>query len=500
MDNRRGHRPIRLGLVAGTIINLALLNGPAAADLIYFRGGGGVQLPTETAGDRVVLILPNGRLELHRDDIARRVPGFWPPDEWESRRRAARDAGFAARFAAAWWAIENGLTTEVVPELRDLHAIDPSHGPTERMIAILDRLGAPCPDPDASRFREALGVEMKEARGPHVLLLHQHDHAEAVERIEVLERVITGFHLLFAAQGVELRVPSQRLVSAWFADRADYLAFLHRQKADAFATTAGYYHPTWAAVVAYDARSSEAQRSAREALGRRREALRRATIELDAMPPGSRIRLKLADEPARLVDRSGLDRRGRETAWQSARLDLEWRSNDLGLASHEMIHHLAHTSGLVPRHDAFPVWLHEGFAAQFEVVRGGRWAGISRVDDHRLPDWRRIDRPTGLERLVRDLDFGRGYGRDIYAEAWALVYYLRVERASGFATFVDLLRNPDPTADEATSGPRGQRYLDAFRRAFGPDLPAIGHDWHRFMAGVRSPIEQQAHPDRGARP
>ncbi len=499
MDDRRGHRPIRLGLVAAAI-GLALLNGKATADLIYFRGGGSVQLPTETVGDRIVLILPDRRLELHRDDIARRVPGFWPPTEWESRRRSARDAGFAARFAAAWWAIENGLTTEVVPELHDLHAIDPSHGPTTRMVTILDRLGEPCPDPDASSFRKALGVEMKEARGPHVLLLHQHNDAEAAERIEVLERVIAGFHLLFAAQGIELRVPPQRLVSAWFADRADYLSFLHRQGADAFATTAGYYHPTWATVVAYDARSGEAQRSARETLRRRQEALSRASIELGAMPPGSRIRLKLTDEPPRLIDRSGLDRRGRETAWNLARLDLEWRSNDLGLASHEMVHHLAHNSGLVPSHDAFPVWLHEGLAAQFEVVRGGRWAGISRVDDHRLPDWRRIHRPTRLERLVRDLDFGRGYGQEIYAEAWALVYYLRVQRGPGFATFVDLLRTPDTTIAEAVSEPRGERFIEAFRRAFGPDLPTIGRDWHQFMTGVRSPIEQHSQPERGSRP
>ena len=81
-------------------------------------------------------------------------------------------------------------------------------------------------------------------------MLHQHSDAEAAERVAVLERVIAGFHLLFAAEGVELRLPRHRLVSAWFGDRKDYLAFLHRQGADAFATTSGYFHPTWDAVVA----------------------------------------------------------------------------------------------------------------------------------------------------------------------------------------------------------------------------------------------------------
>ena len=87
----------------------------------------------------------------------KRVPGFWPADEWEARRREAQGAGFAARYAAAWWAIENGLTAEAADELRALHAIDPKHGPTARMAAVLDGLDRPCPDPDFARFPHGAG-------------------------------------------------------------------------------------------------------------------------------------------------------------------------------------------------------------------------------------------------------------------------------------------------------------------------------------------------------
>ena len=75
-------------------------------------------------------------------------------------------------------------------------------------------------------------------------------------------------------------------------------------------------------------------------------------------------------------------------------LDLERRSIDLGTAAHEMIHQLAAESGFLPRHDAFPHWLNEGLAAQFEVIRGGRWSGISRAHDLRLPDWQTDSRPN----------------------------------------------------------------------------------------------------------
>jgi hypothetical protein len=479
-----------------------VIAGPAArGDLFYFRGGGEAQLPANVDGNRIVLLLPDTKLELLREDVVKRVPGFWPPDEWDARRREAQGSGFASRYAAAWWAIENGLTIEAVSEVRALHALDPGHGPSARMAAVLDRLEGPCPDPDIAAFRAALGFEGTVARGPHVLLIHQHTEAEAAERVAVLERVVLGFHLFFAAQGVELKVPRRRLVSAWFADREDYLAFLHRQGADAFATTGGYFHPTWGAVVAFDARSGEVQRAARRALAGRRDELRRAAGLLDQMPARARVRLKLGDEPARSVGRADgralIERLEREAACRTALLDLDWRTSDLGLAAHEMVHQLVWDSGLAPRHDAFPYWLHEGFAAQFELIRGGRWAGISRANDLRLPDWRGLPSPAKLERLVRDVGFGRGYQRDLYAQAWSLVYYLRTRHPSEFLTFVDLLRNPiaGPDSDDEASGdsalePRGERFFAAFRRAFGQDTDALERDWHRFMAGIRTPLEQ----------
>ncbi len=158
---------------------------------------------------------------------------------------------------------------------------------------------------------------------------------------------------------------------------------------------------------------------------------------------------------------------------------------ELGTAAHEMIHLLVAQSGLAPRHDDFPLWLHEGLAAQFEVVRGGRWAGFGHAHDLRLPDWRKIDPPARLVPLIRDAGFGHGYQRDAYAAAWALVYYLRREHPAQFLTFLDLLRTPD-----AEIRPRADRTVAHFRAAFGDDLHGLEADWHRFMAQVRTPLEE----------
>jgi Protein of unknown function (DUF1570) len=485
--------------VAACLLATLAIGSPAHADLIYFRQGGDAQIPATIAGSRVLVSMPDGQVELSRDNVRTLIPGFWPEAEWPERRRQSMARDFPARFAAAWWALENGLTKEAAAEIRELHRLDPKHAPSARIAATLDQLDQPCPSPDSNAFQKALGIEVNVARGPHVILFHQHSEAEAGERIELLEKVITGFYLLFAAEGIELNAPHRRLVSAWFADKKDFLAFLHAEKADAFATTRGYFHPTWGAVVAFDARSTDEQRSARSKLAARREELHRFGQRLGSAPARARIRIELGGEPVRTVSRSeardAIARIEGQIACETMLLDLDRRSIDLGTAAHEMIHQLAAESGLLPRHDAFPIWLHEGLAAQFEVIRGGRWSGISRAHDLRLVDWRRIQDPIALERLVRDAGFGRGYQRDLYAQAWALVYYLRTRHSREFLTFLDLLRGPDSGEPESPATARGDRVSRAFQRAFGNDLNALERDWRAFMATVKTPLEQNQPPD-----
>jgi hypothetical protein len=247
-------------------------------------------------------------------------------------------------------------------------------------------------------------------------------------------------------------------------------------------------------VIAFDARSTDAQRHARETLAARVVELDRAGATVDQMPPRSRLRLSLANEPVRTVARAEaknrLDHLRQEVLRQRLILDLDRRAIDWGTAAHETIHQLVAASGLSPRHGDFPLWLHEGFAAQFEVVRGGRWAGIGRAHDLRLPDWRAINPAPRLAPLLRDVGLGRGYQRDLYAQAWALVYYLRKQHPRQFLTFLDLLRTSN---DDGSS--QSDRTVAAFRRAFGEDLDRLESDWHHFMGTLQTPLESEATTD-----
>ncbi|AMV40083.1 hypothetical protein VT85_21800 [Planctomyces sp. SH-PL62] len=463
------------------------------ADLIYFRNGGRIQAPAVAEGSTVTIDLVGETFTFQAEDIESRIPDPSPAQEWAARRKLLEGKPAAERFVEAWWALENGLVDEAVEELERIHRLAPEHEPTRRMIQAVDKLKAPCDDPDFEAFQTSLGVASRIERGPHVLLLHQHPEAEAAERVALLERVTTAYHLMFAGSGVPLRTPSRRLMFAWFADRLDYQAFLKNQEAAPFASTRGYYHPTWNAVLAYDARSSELQRQDRAGLAGRRDELQAFRRTLERLPARGRLRVALAGERPRMVGRAEggalIDRLDRDVRRSELLLEAERRAYDDGMAAHEMVHLLAADSGLLPRHDAFPIWLQEGLAMQFEVVRGGRWAGIGRPHDIRLNDWRRIQPPPPMDPLIRDRGFGQGYRRDPYVQAWALVYFLRARRGDQFVKFLDLLRSPRDHSEPAAS------HAELFSRAFGDDLGGLEMDWHAFLNEARTPLERRApHP------
>ena len=428
--------------------------GRSVAELVTFARGGRAWLDATVDGDRVRLETPDGPNWFPREAFATIIPGHRPLDDWANRRdEAVRDGGVEARFAAARWALENGLTDESVAMLDGLRSAAPARGPIARSIAAVDRLAAlvAAPEPDLDGLIARLRPNrFREARGPHAVLVHQLGEAEGLARLDVIERVVRTFLIDLAARGLELPAPGRRLVSVCFADRRDYVAFLRRSEADAFADTQGYYHPTLRVVFGFDTRSGDDQRAGRRAVANR----------------------KLAGDPAWEIDR------------RSLLLDLEWRETDLGILAHETVHQLVAETGLAPRFDDFPAWLHEGLAAQYEVVRAGRWAGVGRVNDRRLFDWRAIHPAPKLAPLLHDLGLGRGYRRDRYAESWALVYSLRKSHAREFLTFLDLLRVP-----RSESSARPDRAYEAFRSAFGGDVAKIEADWHRQLDGLKTAFE-----------
>ena len=444
-------------LLCVPLLTLALIGfGPTTrADHLYFANGGQAELPAVVRGEFVTVQAPSGVLTLPRSAFRAIVPGGRLTDEFAHRRSSAeQSASASARFEAGWWALEHGLTPEAVDLFRAALSSQGAseHAPLIRVGRMLDRLDDPVGDvPNESLAKLLISPGWSKLKGRHITLWYQADPTAAAERLDVLERVITSYYLSLAAQGIELPVPSHRLDSVWFAWQADYAATLRRIEAAPFATSQGFYHPGFGVVFAFDTRSAYDQAGPRLDLERRRQ-------------------------PNPTPDqRAEIDR-------QALLLDLRWRAIDLGIAAHETVHQLVAASGLAARFDDFPIWLHEGFSAQFEVVRGGRWAGIGRANDQRLPDWRTIHPAPQLAPLLRDTGLTHGYHRDHYAESWALVYFLRKTRPTEFVNFLSLLHNPQPADPRPT--PKA-----IFAAAFGSDLNHLQADWRVFLRTQTTPLE-----------
>lgn len=433
--------------LAAAFLAFVATSRPSIGDFLYPNGGGGFEARATVEGDRVHVRTPAGEATYRVADFRKIVPDSGPEGEWPARKKVA-DAGVPeVRLAAAWWALENGLTGEAVAEIRSAHKRSPEHAPTARLAEALDRLDRPCSDPDVSRLERALAVPCETATSPHILLLHQHSEADAHARLDLLERVYISFILWATGIGIDLEPPRQRLVCVYLKERGDYQAFLRGQNAGAFQSTLGYYHPTLRAVISYDARKAQ--------YAGQRQSPRESN-------------------PRRLL------------------ADLEALARDHGTAAHELIHLLVTEARFEPEPNAFPHWLHEGLAAQFEVIRGGRWAGIARAHDIRLPDFRAAaaGSPLDLAGLIADGGFGHGYRRDLYARSWALVYFLRKAHPTEFVTFLDHLRVPGSDGSDVPL----DHHTAVFKHAFGPDLIRIEAEWRQFLAPIHTPLEGHTPP------
>jgi hypothetical protein len=489
-------RENRVGIVESigvVLFALGLLLPSARGELVVFAEGGAAQLPAEFDGEVVRLIGPEGPVEFLRDDFHTIVPGHWPEADWPDLRDRALAGDASRRYSAAWWALEHGLIDEAVAMLRSANESDPGLQPVAQLIELLDRLDRPAASPDLASLRKVLpGGSFSVVENDRLVLLHQHDEAEAAGRLDLLDRVLTAFFLSFAAQGFPLQVPPEKLVAVWFAEESDYLDYIRKEVGESFLTTRGYYHPTRRVVFFINPRNRGEDRRLEAARKARLLELDRAEASLSSVPAGARFRFGISGERPRILDRASASRlvsRLRRDTQREELLRLLDRSHAGSAAAvHEVVHQLVIASGLAPGYDRFPVWLHEGIAMQFEAFRGGRWAGLGSIPAHRLDQWRALPYPPPIEPILRDEGFGSGYVVDRYASAWALVWFLRTEQPERFVAFLDRLRNPigEPSLEP------GDRVLSAFWASFGPDLDGLRSDWITGLGALRSPLEAEA--------
>ena len=471
---------------------LAFLPNASRADVLRFREGGEIVAPSTRDGDSVRIDTPMGFSVFPAADFAEIVEIPEPSEDWPSRLKAAREGGADPLCDAALWALERGLVAEAEGAAREAHAADPRQQPAARMVAALDRLKEEVPDPPANVVARNLPADRRMVRGPHVLLMHQHDEADAAERLALQEQVVAAYMLYFASIGIDLPAPRERLATMWFARKADYLGFLRAEGATAFLATRGYHHPTRNLVVAYDLRDDPERRRAIQEMASARAELDAFAGKIERIPRSAKARIAVRGQAQTLDRASARDLLGtlrRELDHRAIALELTRREVDWAIAAHETVHQLAKATGLAARHDSFPPALGEGLAMQFEAISGGRWAGLGGVPNFRLRDYRAL---TAAPRFVPSIvppDFGPGYDASEYARAWAATRFLRTERPTEFVALLDVLRAPAQTLESASA-----RAVRAFAAVRGADSDAAFREKMEELRLGTEPAWPGAHP------
>jgi hypothetical protein len=167
---------------------------------------------------------------------------------------------------------------------------------------------------------------------------------------------------------------------------------------------------------------------------------------------------------------------------------------------HESGHQILNNSGVVPRGAPIPAWLAEGLACQFEFPQAGPGQSLPPMNPARCSDFRKIfaladgettvtperlqaawqaKRWLAVVDLCGDSEAMRPDGEHApfrYAQAWALVYYLRHRHAREFADYLRSMARREP--DRAV--PPHQE-IAVFESAFGRWDSAAERTWIDFI-------------------
>jgi hypothetical protein len=480
------------------MLALALPSG-AGAELLYFRGGGEVELPARTEGDLVVVDSHLGELTFDRSQFHAIHPIPAPERLWPERWARVRHADEKPQLEAIEWALDHGLVEQATSAIREATARPVAGSRLTPLLQAVEQLEADLPDPaensaeDLTRF---MGPRARVSRSAHVLLVHELSEGEAASRLAHLESVLIGFWLEATRLGMPVRNLKSRIPMLWFADRRDYRTFLAENSARGSLNTRGYYQPGRGLIAIYAAASDPARMRARTQLAAKSSELEAYRQQLSDLPPGARVRITRQGEPARMLDRKSapafLLQLERELLRDRLLLDIELRTLDFAVAAHELIHALVPASGLAPRQESFPTWLHEGLAMQFEAMRGGRWGGLAAANSLRLSDWATIPQPPPLEPVLTDAGLARGYNQGAYARAWAFVRFLRQERPELWRAWLEELRRQD--RDPSIRRPRNWAIAAFLRLAAPATLESLETEWQDWTRSLRSPLDQNRPP------
>ncbi len=278
----------------------------------------------------------------------------------------------------------------------------------------------------------------------HYLICHNTSKVYAQWCGALFERLYMAFTNYWNRKKIELHEPQFPLVALVFADHESYARFTTGELGDGTKSIIGYYSPRTNRMTMYDLTGVA--------------ALRRPGDR-----GGSAAQINL------MLSRPGAERTGAPVI-------------------HEATHQIAFNCGLQARFADIPFWLSEGIAMYFETPDLGSskgWRSIGAVNQVRLAGFRDYLPRRGADSLTTLLNGSDRLGGpkladDVYAEAWALNYFLIKQRPKQYLEYIKALAEKQPLLSDDP-----QAKIEEFKQAFGNNLEQLDLEFVRQMSKVK---------------
>lgn len=470
-------RPAAVVVFAAAAATLALLAGPAPADIVHVVGGRTLEGEVEEKGDQVIVKMRGGTVVLPRSRVAEIERVAPPKDAFAARFAALTDGDANAALALAADAERHGLADEAGRALERAAQWAPGDAnvreASRRWRVYVRRLPS---DPEAdARLLSAAGPKGALHLTDHFRIAHDVEPAEARRRGELLEMAYRRCHELAAQMGIDARPIDRRLDVLVFATHARWVAAIGKPSEELRGMT-GLYEPRDGRVYLFETGTSP---EARETQAKSKAA--RAKLEAHAASLlESRRQWNEAAARGAAPDWSALEKAEAQAEADRRKIDefdrnlgVHLEQENVATTTHEACHQLSFATGIC--RPGQPLWVLEGLATLFEITRKTHFV-LDAPNEMRIADLRtgrEAGRDTRIEDVVTDRVF-LAPGADkaaAYADAWSLASFLSRRRTAQWGEFVREGRAL-PVAAESSA-----ERLAEFRRVFGPDLAPLERDW-----------------------
>lgn len=325
---------------------------------------------------------------------------------------------------------------------------------------------------------EGLGGAFSVHETEHYVLLFNCDESLAIGRGQLLEKLHRSYLAFLDRMRIRHGGLKKKLVVLVFENEDDFAAYARRDEVDLPAGEGfylqGYYSSGTNRAAFFNQRKGGAyERSKREMVELARQ--------LEEVPG--------ANDTTIIVE--GRDERRRTTKKELARELVQLKKRVIGqferenltVTQHEGAHQLAFNTGLQSRDAAYPMWVSEGLACMFETPGTHKGFGAFRVNDERLRDYRdavKRGATRGLRGLVSAASGERGSPIDLYAESWALFFFLARTMPKELSGYLDALASRERTRSFDSEVEWG-----LFEAHFQPKENRLGIRWRNFVRALR---------------